>query len=116
MAEEAGNHTHAYEYLIELACDQSTPNWLSYIIYGMIAKHGSLSVEDLERLAIGIENEKLPRFDANLFAKIPRPGNVINSFKLRKLHWQKIWSCAFAMMLLSCMDVMDRVKVGIFAC
>ena len=106
MAEEAGNHTHAYEYLIELACDQSTPNWLSYIIYGMIAKHGSLSVEDLERLAIGIENEKLPRFDANLFAKIPRPGKIINSFKLRKLvHHAGVNALAKDMELRFCDDV-----------
>ena len=85
MSEETDKHVHAYEYLIELACNQNTPSWLSYIIYGMMAKHGSLSDEDLSKLAVGMENGKFLQFDEHLFDNVPRLGNVSNSFKLKKL-------------------------------
>lgn len=83
--ETSSGHNHAYEYLIDLASDRNTPDWLSYLIYGMIVTNGHLSSVRLSSLAEKLVTGQLGTFDNSLFDKLPKPRKVIQDFKLKKL-------------------------------
>ena len=104
--ETSNKHNHANEYLIDLASDRNTPVWLSYVIYSMIITNGHFSTEKLSSLAEKLVTRQLGPFDNSLFDKLPRPGKIVQEFKLKKLiHHAGVNALAKDTEILFCDDV-----------